>query len=329
MMTESERVSAVLDTIFKMVENGQREAITRLLGNYHSGTMNWYYTLTASNLDVLIESNCASNCGNSLNTESISVFETVTKDRAKYYLHFRLNNLKDIEIFSKLIQDLFDCAFDCSTVAKGLSQILSEFLMWKSMLKHRGESRAVVRGVIGELWTILKLLESGRDAESVINAWTGPDYAKQDFMFEDIWVESKMVGSNAAVVRISSLGQLDNPDRPGFLCVVTGDDCDDTTEGAVTFKSLYNQICALLEDVATTQYEFKKKVSDFEYNRFLLSSSYACLISGEKIYMVKDRFPRLFNSAQMPGIKNVHYQIELSVIEQWLINEGVGVWHQE
>lgn len=329
MMTERERVCIVLDAILKKVESGQRETITRLLGNNSSGTLNWYYILSASNLDILVESNCASNCGNSLNTESISVFETVTTDRVKYYLHFRLNNLKDIEIFSKLIQDLFDCSFDCLTASKGLSLILSEFLMWKSMLKHRDEPRTVVRGVIGELWTIIKLLESGRNAKSVINAWTGPDYAKQDFMFEDIWIESKMVGSNAAVVRISSLGQLDNPDRPGFLCVVTSDECDNTTEGTVTFKSLYSQICALLEDEATTQYEFQKKISDFEYNRFLLSSSYACLISGEKVYTVKDQFPRLFNSAQMVGIKNVHYQIELSVIEQWLIKEGVDVWRQE
>ena len=329
-MTEKERVKSLLNSICELVDGGGYEdTMTRLLGNSKNGFLNWYYTLSKSRLDVVVESDCFSHCGNTLNTESIKIFETVNNERSRYYLHFELRQMNDLEIFVKLILDLFECSDDCSSGAKGLSLIIDEFLMWKSMLKHRGEAKEIARGVIGELWTILKLLEVGRNPNSVINAWTGPDYAKQDFMFEDLWIESKMIGSNAAVVRISSLGQLDNPDRPGYLCVITADECDENAAEAVSVRILKDMICEKLKDAPSAELAFKTKLNEFEYNRFLLSGSYTCAIAGEKVYLVEGQFPRLFNSAQMPGLKNVHYQIELAVIEHWQEEEGAEVWQQK
>lgn len=328
-MTEKERVKSILTGICELVDGGYEGTMTRLLGNSEKGFLNWYYKLSKSTFDVIVESDSFSHCGNTLNTESIKVFETANNEKTRYYLHFELRNMKDLEIFIKLILDLFECSDDCNSGSKGLSLIIEEFLMWKSMLKHMGEAKEVVRGVIGELWTILKLLEIGRNADDVINAWTGPDYAKQDFMFEDIWIESKVVGTNAAVVRISSLGQLDNPDRPGYLCVVTASECDENVPDAVSVRILRDRICEKLKDVPSAELAFRNKLNDFEYNRFLLSGSYTCTIAGEKVYSVEGQFPRLFNSAQMPGIKDVHYQIELAVIEHWQEKEGVEVWQQE
>ncbi len=328
-MTEKERVKSVLNEVCGLVSGGHENTVTRLLGNSKNDCLNWYYTLGKSKFDVIVESDCFAHCGNNLNTESIRVYETVNDDRSRYYLHFELRNLKDLDIFVKLVLDLFDCSDESPSGAKGISLILDEFLMWKSMLKHRSESKEVARGVIGELWTILKLLEIGRDPDAVINAWTGPDYAKQDFMFEDIWIESKMVGSSAAAVRISSLGQLDNPDRPGFLCIVTADDCNEDASEAVSVRILRDRICEKLREVPSAELAFRTKLNEFEYNRFLLSGSYTCSIVGEKVYSIEGEFPRLFNSAQMPGIKNVHYQIELAVIEHWHVNEGAEIWRQK
>lgn len=293
--------------------------------------LDWYYDLSKNNLDIIIGSDCPSGCGNSLNTSSIIVREVVADNGKNYYMHIILKNNEDLSIFINLISDLIAYSDACTSGEEGIAMIIERFSMWKSMLKHRGESRGTAKGIIGELYTIINLLECGVDPISVIDGWTGPEMAQQDFIFSSFWVETKTISTHKSTVTINSLGQLDKPEIPGYLYVVFADQCTEYDDGAVWVEKLYDKICELVSDNPSALLKFKTKMKEFEYDRFCLPipDPYVCKIDKDKVYEVKDKFPRLYNSYNMNGIKTVHYELLLSVIDKWGVKEGVSVWQSK
>lgn len=298
----------------------------RFLHRSPDGSLVWYYDLASSSFDIIVESSALCGCGNSLNTKSIRIREALSIDRVRHFLHIELVELRDIKIFSTLVLDLINYTDGCTSPENGIALLTERFLMWKAMLKHQGEDVRNVRGVIGELYTMLALLDEGCDPDDVVNSWTGPEYSKQDFMMLDKWVEAKTVNSYGSLVTISSLGQLDNNERPGFLFVVKIDQCDDDDPDAVTVQLLYDRICAKLRNIPSAKLAFLQKMQNYEYIRFLLPDPYVCKVVGEKNYTVKDDFPRLLDSYQMTGIRSVHYDLELSVLENWIAENGRHAW---
>ena len=330
MRIDYEKTRSILENLVADIQSGAFVSgkYKRLCSSVND-VLSWYYELGDNPLEIIVESKSPSGCRNSMNTASIRVWETMSVDQKWYMLHFKLLDMKDTQIFITMILDLISYTETYESSGRAISKVVERFMLWKSMMRHRGEDRSRVRGVIGELWTIKRLLEVARDGLSVINSWTGPEYSRQDFMMEDIWVESKMVTSNASLVRISSLGQLDNDDRPGYLFVTMADDCEPTADGAVSVRSLVDEIKTMLDGNPQACTAFSNKLNEYDYACYtLMQDSYSCIVLGERLYKVEGKFPRLFNSAQMPGIRTVKYELELSSLEPWRVEDGYRKWRQ-
>ncbi len=322
------KIQNKLDEIANEIEakdEGQA-SLNKFLAFSKNRVLIWYTNRGKSSLDIIVQSDTVAGCGKSLNTEFITIKETSSSDKTKCWLHITLINLSDITTFMNLILDLIEHSNEALTGKEGIALVVERFSMWKNMLKHKGEEKGVAKGILGELLTIKRLLEQGVDADDVINGWGGPESTQQDFIMNNFWVETKTVGTNPSIVTINSLGQLDNPNTQGYLYVINVKACDN--EEALSVERLYDEISSCLKDKGKIDalILFKTKMQEFEYNRFCLPGAFKCEIVKEQVYNVESDFPRLRNDYQRVGIKSVHYDLLLSVIEKWIVEEGVKIW---
>lgn len=286
----------------------------------------WYYCIEQNQFRIIIESTYQSKCGKSFSTSTINVSEEVSNDGSLFYLNFDLLDFNEIKLFVTLISDLIEESNLFSNSKDAIKALLQRFNTWKKMLKHKNEKKNIIKGVIGELKAIEQLILINGASSEIIKSWTGPEHSQQDFLLPNFWIEAKTISSNSATVTINSLGQLDGPNS-GFLYVVSLDSCDDLNVNAISFKTLYDKICKLLEDNSEALALFNEKIAIYEYDRFLLPLyDYKFKISNQQVYEVRDKFPRLLNEHGMIGIKTVKYELLLSVIDQWKIDEGCKLW---
>ena len=315
-----------LETVKSEINEGSkfRDNSNRFLYINKNDSLSWYMNLGEAYFDIIVQSDGCLGIGKGLNTESIEISES-SSDIKDYWLHITLKDLTQIDIFVDIILDIIEYSDEARDGKEGFSLIVDRFLMWKNMMKHKGENKSVAKGIIGELITIIRLLDQGLSSEEIINGWGGPENVQQDFILSNFWVETKTTGVNASTITINSLGQLDKEDLPGYLYLVKI--TENSSNNAICVGDLYSLICEKLKNNNdfSSILLFKKKMNEFEYDRFCLSS-YKCVINEEKVFSVKDDFPRLFNKYQMTGIKTVHYELLLSVIEKWFEKEGCSVW---
>lgn len=329
MNNELQKVKEKLDNIcksFSKSEADSEKAANKFLCFNKNRNLIWYTRQEQNSLDVIIQSDAPAGIGKSLNTEFIALKESVTPDKNNYLLHMTLINMENVTIFNELIFDLIDYSNEAQSGSDAISLVTERFSMWKNMLKHKGEEKGVAKGIIGELLTLIHLLDCGNDPDIVVSGWGGPENTLQDFILDRFWIETKTVGENPSVVSINALGQLDNSEMPGYLHVINAKASDG--DKAVSVEKLYNEICAFLKENEKLEalLRFKNKMKEFEYDRFCMPGAYKCEIIKERVYDVRDDFPRLFNRYQMTGIKTVHYDLLLSVIEKWINKQGVRVW---
>lgn len=323
MKNETEEAQIKLENAIPLLGNYLVSQPKYLFGN---DNITWYYAIERGQLDIIIESAYRTGCGSSLNTESISIRETQSDDGNLYYLHITLLNNDDVKIFITLIIDLIEYTSRYSSGAESIEAFAERFIMWRNMLRHKHDDVSTMKGLLGELNTIIELLRRIPDKDAVIQAWTGPEYTQQDFMFPDFWIETKAVSSSAMSVRINSLGQLDNP-KKGYLFIVSIDECNEDDEGTISIERLNEKICSLLSGYVSALSKYREKMKSFEYNRFLLPvNNHFFRITDENVYEVKDEFPRLFSSYWMNGIKSVKYDIYLSSISDWKAEAGCETW---
>ena len=317
-----------LETVKSEIKDGSkfRDNSNRFLYISKNNSLAWYMNLCETFFDIIVQSDGCLGIGKELNTESIEIKES-SSDVKDYWLHITLKDLTQVDIFVDTILDIIQYSDEAKDGKEGVSLIIDRFLMWKNMMKHKGENKSVAKGIIGELVTIIRLLDQGVPAEQVITGWGGPENVQQDFILSNFWVETKTTSVNASTITINSLGQLDKEDIPGYLYLIKI--TENSSKNAICVQHLYSLICEKLKNKNdfSSVLLFKKKMNDFEYDRFCLSS-YKCIINEEKVYSIREDFPRLFNRYQLIGIKTVHYELLLSVIEKWLEKEGCSVWRK-
>lgn len=327
MNNEKQEIRARFDIICDELAGKGEAGKGKLLCYNHNRNLIWYIKHLPQALDIIVQSGSPCGIGKTLNTQFIVLRENVSQDKKNYWLHITLTNLEDINTFGELIMDLIDYSNDATSDADGVGLIVERFSMWKNMLKHKGEEREVVKGIIGELLTIKHLLVLGNDGDIVINGWGGPKKTQQDFILDRFWIETKTVGEDPSVVTINNIGQLDNKNTDGYLYVIKTKISDG--DDGVWVGSLYDEICQILQKQGKNDalLTFKNKMSEFEYNRFCLpNTAYKYDIVNEDVYKVEEDFPRLLNEYQKPGIKSVHYDLVLSALGKWFDEKGVEAW---
>ncbi len=204
---------------------------------------------------------------------------------------------------------------------EGVKFICDRYKKWQEILKKENSllSEAEVKGLIGELYILQKYLISAYGEKASINAWTGPKGAPQDFIFEQIWYEVKVVSSSKQVVTISSIDQLDNVNE-GRLVVIKINKTSEEDSLSLTLNKLYSDLYFSLKSTPLCE-AVSDLVAQLGYYNREEYDKYTYKVEDIFWYRVDSMFPCLRKKHLPSSIGGIKYELLLPSIEAW-INEG-------
>lgn len=233
------------------------------------------------------------------------------------------------ELFNDLVVSLYQNINDISILEDYTSIFIKTFHKWSEFFIERdfdSLSEDAVKGMFGELIVLRRFIYScsSLDTNSFLASWKGPYDKGKDFEMDDKDIEVKTKNLNKFSVQISSEHQLDPIPGKGLeLCVVS---IQPSQEKGVALSDLITEIQDLVIRKMGDLSIFRKALwqkgltaensSDYDYYRFLPKS----LTSYDA---VKDGFPLLKSSSLDPALTKVKYELNLALIDSFLIEEIV------
>lgn len=240
------------------------------------------------------------------------------EDTFELYIYLLDNELKDI--FSLFIQNILEDIIKSVTENEALIITLNVISKWKKLfdkINFNGLSIEQQKGLIGELLFFNYLIENNKSSASILNAWTGADFEDKDFIFGSVGIEIKLTSSKYPKIKITNERQLDTEHLSKlFLILYT------TEEAKENGFSLNSLIEKTIKNIATSE----ERV--FFNERLLLlgyreddKEHYNKMYSLKKTFgfTVADNFPKIVKSQLPLGIYNTSYSIELSAVEQFIL----------
>ena len=237
----------------------------------------------------------------------------------KWALSFSLLDNNFLDIFYCFCDDMIVASQMLKDPAYGSEFICTRHISWQKMLsasKARILSRSEIKGLIGEMLFLRDVLIPKYGKEVSLQAWTGPEMADQDFIFPDTWYEVKASTSDAELVQISSIEQLDCPVK-GILVVLALDQTSAVDEHRVTINSLFQELMHKMEkDALKAAFSNLLLKMGFyprpEYDEFIYR------LNRIWQYRVDRNFPCLRRSSLPDSIVNATWTLALPAVKDWL-----------
>ncbi len=246
--------------------------------------------------------------------------ENIRLENGAYALRFWLKHPSLDELFVKLCWDLME-ASRCAE--NPLKQFIAQYKKWQRLLQQVNNEALSIpaqKGLIGEL-LFLKEKAKQFGVEAALTAWTGPEGSDQDFDFPDFWAEVKSTAVSSQAITISSLQQLDRCDD-GFLVVYymdktssSGKQCISLGETVKAFETLLTsekQRNTFACKLARLGYQ-EKDTKVYHETKFR--------VQDRDVFSVSDGFPRLIKNNVISGIVSANYDISLSSIGSFKLQE--------
>jgi hypothetical protein len=230
------------------------------------------------------------------------------------------NDLKDI--FSLFIQNVLEDIVDCITENEAFTKTLNVIAKWKKLfdkINFNGLNTEQQKGLIGELLFFNYLLDNQKTAASVLNAWTGAEFEDKDFTFGTAGIEIKFTSSKTPKVKISSERQLDTQNLDNlFLLLYTA---DEVKENGFSLNSMVEQTRHKLSTNTEELKFFNERlwlIGYFEDDKTHYNKMYS--LKKTFSFIVTSDFPKIVKSQIHLSIYDVSYSIELSAIEDFIVN---------
>ena len=250
----------------------------------------------------------------------IEIFEFEESKELQIYLLD--NQLKDI--FSLFIENVVEEVSKSVTENEALIETSNVILKWKKLfdkINFEGLSIERQKGLMGELLLFNSMLDEEYSIDSLLESWTGPDFNDKDFRFGSFGIEVKLTSSKVPKVKISSERQLDNENLTKLYLVLYV--VEEVNDKGFSLNSIIDQIRTKINNNQNALKFFNERLllvgyfdEDFEsYKR-----QYA--FRNRNFYEVSNDFPRIVASDLPIGLFDTKYNIELSAIEQFLVNNG-------
>jgi len=248
----------------------------------------------------------------------VEIFPIETENSFELNIYLLDNDLKDI--FSLFIQNVLEDICDCITENEALTKTLNVVAKWKKLfdkINFNGLNSERQKGLIGELLFINYLLDNGKTTANILNAWTGADFEDKDFTFGSVGVEVKFTSTKTPKVTVSSERQLDTQNlNELFLLLYTA---EEVKENGFSLNSLIAQIRSKITNTDELKLfnENLMLIGYFEDDK----SHYGKMYSLKKQYAfeIREEFPKIIKSQIPLSIYDVKYSIELSAIENFIV----------
>lgn len=170
-------------------------------------------------------------------------YENVTTKNYKY-----LGVVCDYSEFNEIVLKFFN-SISLNFVAKKASadsSIVDAYAQWKKLLaQSRIPDETTLTGIWGELFIVdLVLKDKNIDAKCLIQNWTGPLGAANDFSFGNSCIEIKTTTKQSNIVEISSIDQLDA--KQAWIILLHAFHAP-VNSGGMTITALVDRICSMLD----------------------------------------------------------------------------------
>ena len=237
----------------------------------------------------------------------------------KWALSFSLVDNDFKELFHHFCDDMIVASQLLTDPACGPDFICARYISWQKMLSvSKGGilSKSEIKGLIGEMLFLRDVLIPKYGKEVSLKAWTGPEMADQDFILSDTWYEVKASTSDAELVRISSIEQLDCAVE-GTLAILALDQTSAVDEHRVTINTLFRELMHEMEkDALKAAFSNLLLKMGFyprpEYDEFIYRLNKICQ------YRVDRNFPCLRRANVPDSIVNATWTLALSAAKDWL-----------
>jgi hypothetical protein len=235
------------------------------------------------------------------------------------YLRFSLENPELLEYFCTFCEDLVESTSVIVDDETAYKTLRSRYFSWKQLFRpnHGNLTEIEVMGLIGELLFLRDEMIPQRGIEAALDSWTGPEKTHKDFSFENDWYEVKTINSGKESVRISSIEQLDGPNR-GFLVVYILEKMSPSYNG-IKLNVLVNSIISIIKESCHKEL-FMAKLSLFGFDFSPENDNYVYNLKSCTKYEVEDEFPRIKKETLPESVIKVQYEIILSDLEQFKLS---------
>lgn len=248
----------------------------------------------------------------------IEIFEF--KETRELHVFLLDNHLKDI--FSLFIENILEEISKSVTENEALIETSNVVLKWKKLfdkINFQGLSIERQKGLIGELLLFNSIQDEGYSIDALLESWTGPDFNDKDFRFGSFGIEVKLTSSKVPKVKISSERQLDSENLTKLYLLIYI--VEEVKDKGLSLNSIIEQIRNKINNNQNALKKFNERlllVGYFDEDFDNYCNQYA--FRKRNFYEVNNNFPRLVASDLPTGLFDTKYNIELSAIEQFLVN---------
>lgn len=235
-----------------------------------------------------------------------------------------LKQVQYLDLFYQVSYDLIESSRSFTSEITAQSFFFERYKKWQNLLKRNRKGllgSQEIKGLIGELYFLKMYMLNSLDLKESIEAWTGPEKTKQDFILQDTWFEVKSITSSAGQVRISSISQLDTT-KDGYLVTLKLDKTSALDLEKITLNSLYEEILQILEN-DQIKLEFENKLFDFGYINRKEYDYETYRFMGVDFFRVNENFPKLLREELPSEIIEATYEISLSGIEGFRVQKNM------
>ena len=243
-------------------------------------------------------------------------------DNTRARLILVLNEQSNWEIFLSLCNDLVQTTREAKTSTTAIQAILRRLARWQDFLKNiRNDvlSESEIKGLIGELLFMERHLIPAFGAGQSIFFWQGPEGLPQDFNVNNSAIEVKcQSGTTSPSIKISSVNQLCPQLSEMYLYVVTLGKATPDSVSSINLHLLVSRLRnALLLETSNQLERFNDLLHMIGYIDSDIYLEFSYILSDERMYEVKDGFPRICPNQVHIGIENLTYSVKLSECEQF------------
>lgn len=233
-----------------------------------------------------------------------------------------------LDPFLSLVEDLVQVAGEAPK-ARTVSAVMARISAWLGFFQSKGLGlgKEGAAGLFAEL-TVLQSVVAALGPDAGVDAWTGPDKSRQDFVFPDAALEVKSWrGTGHARPTITSEHQLDTEATGALrLAVVT---LDQRLSGPGTqISNLIDELRATLGSSPAAVISFNTKLVAYGWAGNVpehRTEVYTVLLRED--FEVRSNFPRLVPTLLPNGVSHVSYRVDRSAISEFLIDDhDLGKW---
>lgn len=228
------------------------------------------------------------------------------------------------DVFTSLVLDLVDRMSDSSTPAERVKTFMNRLRRWQYFMKgfrEEGLAPEAQRGLYGELHFIENVLFP-RYGAPIIDAWTGPAMAHQDFQFSSCAVEVKTsIQKQPQTISIANEKELD--EVPYVHLFLWHASLDQNRSSGETLNEKVSSVAHLLSGDAAASDLFREKLREYGYiesqAQLYANTFYAVRLCN--FYHVRDEFPRILASDLRKGVGQIGYGISIDICSDYAIDE--------